>query len=145
MNIKASAGFVAVGLLAFGALSGEPARAAAPMPGFVGSTASSVAGCPYITWRLMNTNGQIHGIAYYSDLSGLSNVTGTSDSATGKFSLTLTKTDIGNGPVGTVDGVRGANGALDATLTGEGCANNVVHIMPMRDLNNLQSMSGRGR
>ncbi len=145
MTLRVSVGFAAVGLVALGAMSGLPARAAVPMHGFVGSTQSSVAGCPYITWRLANTNGQIHGLAYYSDLSGLSNVTGTSNSATGKFSLTLTKTDIGNGPVGTVVGVRGANGSLDATLTGEGCANSTVHMKPMQDLNNWQDATGNGQ
>jgi hypothetical protein len=151
MSVKASVGFVAAGLLALGAMAGPPARAAtlAVVPGFAGTTPSSVPGCPYIVWRLAShetsaTSTTITGIAYYSDLSGLSNVTGTGDPSTGHFQLTLSKTSIGNGPVGTVDGTRAKDGAITAKLTGEGCANNDVHIMPMENLNAYTNFYGGG-
>lgn len=63
-------------------------------------------------------------------MSGVSNVTGTM-SKDGKFDLTLTKTSIGNGPVGTVTGTASSNGHIVAKLTGEGCANNSVNIAPV--------------
>ncbi|MGH7118579.1 MAG: hypothetical protein ACREFP_06280 [Acetobacteraceae bacterium] len=144
MNIRTSVGLVAGGLLALGMAAAYPAHAA-PLPGFIGSTASSVAGCPYINWRLARTaSGQLHGIAMYSDLSGISSVSGTSD-ADGRFTLVLTRTDIGNGPVGTVSGTATADGRIAATLVGAGCANNNVNIRPVRDLNDLVYMMGGGR
>lgn len=132
MNIRTSVGLFASGLLALGVIAAGPAYAQ-QAPGFVGNTASSVSGCPSIVWRLANANGQIHGMAYYSDLSGLSSVTGTMD-ADGHFTLTLVKTSIGNGPVGSVTGTRSADGEIVATLAGEGCANNKVDIKPAKDL-----------
>jgi hypothetical protein len=149
MSVKASVGLVAAGLFALGTMAALPARAAAPQPGFAGTTPSSVEGCPYIVWRLASTQTSptsttIHGIAYYSDLSGISNVNGTGDPQTGVFHLTLTATDLGKGPVGTVDGTRGKDGSITAKLTGQGCANNDVHIMPMKDLNAFTNYYGGG-
>ncbi len=142
MNIKTSVALVAAGLIGLGTIAALPAQAA-PEPGFVGNTASSVAGCPFISWRLANNNGQIRGWAEYSDLSGLSYVTGSMDSS-GNFTLTLTKTAIGSGPVGTVTGMRSSNGRITATLKGEGCANNVVNIPPVRDMNNMSLLNSTG-
>lgn len=145
MNGKASAGVAALGLLGLGVIAAQPAPAAVPLPGFEGATPSAVAGCPYIVWRLINSsNGEVHGIAYYSDLSGISNVNGTMDKD-GKFDLTLTKTSIGSGPVGTVTGTAAANGHIIARLTGEGCANNYVNIRPVNNLNDLVNRRGGGR
>ncbi|MGH7068267.1 MAG: hypothetical protein ACREFO_08275 [Acetobacteraceae bacterium] len=132
MNLRTSVGLLAAGLIGLGVIAAGPSYAAAPT-GFYGNTASSVAGCPSIVWRLANSNGQVHGMAYYSDLSGLSYVTGTMGS-NGHFDLTLTKTSMGNGPVGTVTGTRSADGEIVATLTGEGCANNKVDIKPTPDV-----------
>lgn len=132
MNTRTSIGLLAAGLLGLGLVAAGPSYAAAPT-GFYGNTPSSVSGCPSIVWRLANTNGQVHGMAYYSDLSGLSNVSGTMESD-GHFNLSLTKTSIGNGPVGTVTGTRSADGEIVATLTGEGCANNKVDIKPTKDV-----------
>ncbi|MGH7080167.1 MAG: hypothetical protein ACREFU_18980, partial [Acetobacteraceae bacterium] len=93
MHTRISVGLLAAGLLGLGVIAAGPTYAAEP-PGFVGNTPSSASGCPSIVWRLANSNGQVHGMAYYSDLSGLSSVTGTIDQG-GKFDLTLTKTSIG--------------------------------------------------
>jgi len=135
MNTRTSVGFLAAGLLGLGVIAAGPAYAQQPQ-GFVGNTASSVAGCPSIVWRLANTNGHIHGMAYYSDLSGLSQVDGTMQ-PDGSFTLTLTKTSIGSGPVGTVTGTRTAAGEISAKLVGEGCANNMVDIKPMMNLGSV--------
>ncbi len=140
MNIKTTVGLVAAGMIGLGVVAAQPASA--QTPGFVGNTASSVPGCPYISWRLANHNGQINGYAQYSDLTGISTVTGTMQSD-GSFTLTLTKA-IGNGPVGTVTGTRSPNGRIKATLTGEGCANNMVDIPPVRDMNNMSLLNATG-
>lgn len=138
MKTKTTVGLLAAGLVGLSTVAALPAQAAAPS-GFVGDTASSVPGCPYISWRLVNSaNGQIHGIAMYSDLSGLSNVTGTMQ-PDGTFTLTLTKTTIGDGPVGTVSGKRYPDGDIVATLKGEGCANNMVDI---KSVNNMMYPPG---
>jgi hypothetical protein len=142
MKVKTSVGLVAAGLFGLGAVAALPAQAQ-EHPGFVGNTASSVAGCPFISWRLANNNGKIHGWAEYSDLSGLSYVTGTSESD-GKFTLTLTKTGIGNGPVGTVTGMRDAKGRIEAKLVGEGCANSDIKIAPVSDMNNMSLVNQTG-
>jgi hypothetical protein len=143
MNMKFSVGLVAAGLMGLGIVAAQSAVvASSPEPGFVGNTASSVAGCPFISWRLANSNGSIHGTAEYSDLSGISFVTGTMDSD-GHFTLQL-KSVIGNGPVGTVTGTRSSSGRIMATLTGEGCANNMVNIAPVRDMNNMSLVNTTG-
>ncbi|MGH7056896.1 MAG: hypothetical protein ACREFZ_03295 [Acetobacteraceae bacterium] len=145
MRNSVSLGLVAAGILGLGSIAAHPALAATvsvPLAGFVGQTPSSVAGCPYIVWRLANSsNGRVHGIAYYSDLSGLSNVTGTMDKD-GTFKLALTRTSIGNGPVGTVTGTASSSGHIVAKLVGEGCANNEVNIVPMKNLNRLVNRKG---
>jgi len=131
-------------LLGLGALAltsglSQPAAAqSSPKPGFVGTAASSVAGCPSLTWRLARDGHNVNGIAYYTDLSGLSRVTGTVNDS-GTFTLTLTSI-MGNGPVATVTGQRQApgpnqaQGALVADMTGQGCANMHLTMKPIADL-----------
>jgi hypothetical protein len=122
-----------------------PALAQGKVAGFAGEAASSVPGRPFIVWRLAKTaTGEVHGIAYYSDLSGLSLVSGKVE-PNGKFELTLTKTDMGIGPVGTVTGSRAPNGSLEAVMTGEGCANMTLKMAPQDDLNSLVNVTGGGR
>lgn len=123
----------ALGLLAAGATFETPAVAAAPIAGYTGSAKSSVAGCPYIMWRLArHDNGDVTGIFYYSDMSGVSQVKGTVDKA-GHFQLTLASS-MGQGPVGTVTGTkRGEN--VTAVMTGEGCANAKFSVKPVESLN----------
>ena len=135
MKTRTSVGLLAAGLLGLGVIAAGPAYAQSAA-GFIGNTASSVAGCPSIVWRLANSNGQIHGMAYYSDLSGTSYVTGTMQ-PDGSFTLNVEKTSIGNGPVGTVTGTRSSNGTIMATLKGEGCANNTVDIKPRTSLSSV--------
>lgn len=94
-------------------------------PRYAGMTASSVTGCPMIAWRLAKApDGQVHGIIWYNDLSGLSEASGTETGTS--FHLTLTSV-MGKGPVGTVTGQAGSG----ATLTGEGCANATFKVTPV--------------
>lgn len=127
MRTRTSVGLLAAGLLGLGVIAAAPTYAAAPPAGFYGATPATIAGCPAIVWRLANSNGEVHGMAYYADMSGLSNVQGTI-SSDGAFTLNLTKTSIGNGPVGTVTGTRSASGDITATLKGEGCANGTAQF-----------------
>jgi hypothetical protein len=86
-------------------------------PRFSGMAGSSVANCPNIAWRIGgDPSGALHGIMWYADMSGLSQVDGTMSGKNIKFTL---KSIMGKGPVGTVTGVEGQG----ATLVGEGCAN----------------------
>jgi hypothetical protein len=108
----------ALSLLAAGASVGTVIAAAPPVAGYSGTARSSVQDCPNIAWRLaQRDNGNVTGVVYYADMSGVSTATGTIDQA-GRFHLTLTSS-IGQGPVGTVTGVKQINGAVDATLIGE--------------------------
>jgi hypothetical protein len=121
----------------------KPVSAVPPTAGFIGQAESSVAGCPYIAWRLArHDNGEITGIAYYSDMSGVSMVTGTMNQA-GQFHLTLTSS-MGNGPVATVTGTKVANGNVDGVMKGEGCANMKMHFVSLANLNvyNTHGASG---
>lgn len=120
---------------------GGTASAAPPVAGFVGSAPSSVAGCPYIAWRLArHPDGTVTGIAYYSDLSGVSQVTGNVNSA-GVFELQLTS-QMGQGPTGTVTGKRLKNGEGDATLKGPGCANMHVVMHPVSNMAEYHTAGG---
>lgn len=107
----------AAGVLTITAGMAGSVAAASYTPHYAGSTGSSVANCPNIAWRIgQSPDGALHGMMWYTDMSGTSEVNG-SESA-GKFNLTL-KSVMGNGPVGTVQGQMGHG----ATLTGDGCAN----------------------
>jgi hypothetical protein len=145
-----------IALLTLGALALAPvlspaamAQGAAPKPGFTGQAASSVPGCPVLMWRLARDGNNVSGIAYYSDMSGASDVTGTVNDA-GSFTLQL-KSIRGNGPVGTVTGHRAAKnplrteeiqGGLVAEMTGVGCANMHLTMKPVYNLNQLGSSGG---
>jgi hypothetical protein len=129
-----------IGVCATASISGH-SLAAPPVAGYVGWQYSSVAGCPYIVWRLArHDNGKVTGIVYYSDLSGVSSATGTLDQ-TGKLHLGLTSA-LGNGPVGTVNGSRTAKGAVNAVLSGQGCANAKIATNQISDLNAIPTASG---
>lgn len=121
----------ALSLLAAQAVAGGSV-AAPPPPAMIytGEVPSNVAGCPYIEWRIArHQDGAVTGIFYYSDMTGISSVTGTMDDA-GHFQLTL-KSRTGEGPVATVLGTRSANGDVDAKMVGDGCANAQLLFQPM--------------
>lgn len=141
MKATAMLAAVIVGAATVG-MSQVSVGAAAPR-GYSGQAASSVPGCPYLAWRLVrNADASVTGIAYYSDLSGLSTVKGTSNSA-GQFQLMLTPS-MGNGPSGTVVGARTARGAVEADLRGQGCANMHLVMQPLSDMNSWTNYGGGG-
>lgn len=142
--------------VALGAAASFSASAAQPpVAGIAGEAPSTVAGCPYINWRLANhTDGRITGRFWYSDLSGTSVAVGKMD-PTGKIHLQLTSA-IGDGPVGVLNGqktVKGtdadrskgpdadlAKGTVVADLVGPGCANfHAVELPPVHDVGSLDT------
>lgn len=133
MTLVRTVGSIVAGTLALAMLATSPADAQNSTSGYTsynGVTLSSVDGCPGITWRLVrNPKGEVHGYATYSDLSGVSFVKGALD-AQGNFKLDLTPTGIGAGPSGEATGHRAANGEVDGTLTGSGCANATIRLPP---------------
>lgn len=89
-----------------------------------GRTPSKVAGCPTIEWHILpipeGVTSNINGVAFYTDMSGVSSIRGTKG-ADGKIVATLSSVS-GNGPSGTVSGSRD-NNVSHIVLTGAGCAN----------------------
>jgi hypothetical protein len=136
MKLKTNS-LVAMCAIALGTVASFSASAAMPpVAGIAGSALSSVAGCPYINWRLANhTDGSITGRFWYGDLSGDSVALGNIDK-TGKFHVQLTSA-IGSGPVGVIDGQKSADGKIVADLVGVGCANfHSVTMPPILDIGN---------
>jgi hypothetical protein len=131
-TLKPMTALVAGGVLALATGFGQPAHAQA-VAGYVGTADSSVAGCPWLGWRLARTpDGTVSGIAYYSDASGTSQVTGTMGTTPDSMHLVL-KSIQGKGPEGTV-AITQAHGKHMIKLTGEGCANAEI---PLRSTPNL--------
>ncbi len=86
------------------------------------------ASCPQLEWTVVPlprdvsgaANGPINGVAYYSDMSGISTIKGTIE-PNGAISAHVTSID-GKGPAGIVVGQRGPS-KTHIELRGEGCAN----------------------
>lgn len=124
MRLLSATALIAAGIMAT-AVSYTTANAQmAYSPRYAGMVGSSVAGCPNIAWRIGQSpsTGALHGVLWYTDMSGMSQADGTMNGK--NFNLSL-KSVMGNGPVGTVTGVAGQG----ATLTGSGCAN--AHFKPV--------------
>jgi hypothetical protein len=122
-------------------IGGCSTPAAPPQAGYIGQYASSVAGCPFLIWRLAkHDDGTITGIVYYSDLSGISMAHGHIDPS-GQFHLELTSA-MGDGPVGVADGRQPATGKPTATLKGVGCANMKMVLDPVDELNRIPQAAG---
>ena len=89
-------------------------------------------GCPGLRYIFRGASASPVGYVWFTDGSGMSKATGTMDLQTGKFSLTLKSID-GNGPTGTVEGVKSPNtGVVTGELKGPGCSN--VTLTPMAPL-----------
>lgn len=131
----------ALGLLAAGGFAGWPSAAAAPpIAGYIGQTASSVAGCPFLLWRLAkHANGSITGLVYYSDLGGISMAKGNINQS-GQFHIELTSA-LGDGPVATIEGKKPGYGKATAVMKGAGCANAELKMSPVDNLNLIPSAS----
>jgi hypothetical protein len=133
---------LAASAIALGTVASYPAVAAAPPPvaGISGWAQSSVAGCPYIIWRLArHPDGKVTGIISYSDLSGQSTAVGNITQS-GLFHIVL-KSAIGEGPSGVIDGQR-SNGEVVADLKGPGCAN--FHVARMAEVPDINQVIGGG-
>lgn len=129
MQTRTTSILLALGALSLAGLAAAPALAAGPAAKYAGAAPSSVAGCPDIAWRLAKSaDGSLRGIVWYDDMSGLSQASGMSEN--GHFHVTLTSV-MGQGPVGTVDGERAADGGGSAKLVGQGCANVNMKMQPI--------------
>lgn len=87
-----------------------------------GHSAPMAPGCPSIEWRVLPITAapaNINGVAYFSDMSGISQVKGTV-AADGTISVTVTSVS-GNGPAGTLTGKRTAK-TTHVDFTGQGCS-----------------------
>jgi hypothetical protein len=133
-----------LGSVAFAVPGARSAIAASThIGGYAGSSASSVAGCPALIWRLAtHEDGTITGIVYYSDLSGISMAKGSADGS-GHFHIQLTSA-MGDGPMATVEGVKPSKGRGYATMTGQGCANMHMTLNPVYDLKRAPDASQAG-
>jgi hypothetical protein len=134
-TLKPLTALAAGGVLALATGFGPPVHAQGAVAGYVGEAASLVAGCPWLGWRLARTdNGVVTGMAYYSDASGISAVTGTMGTTPDSIHLVL-RSIQGKGPEGTVAVTKSSDGKPVIKLTGEGCANTEVPIRPLPNLN----------
>lgn len=96
---------------------------------YAGRSVASQPACPTVEWHLLpmpvGVATNIKGVAYYSDMSGISIVRGTV-AASGMVGATLVSVS-GNGPAGTVTGSHTA-GATNVVLTGTGCAHATLKL-----------------
>lgn len=98
-----------------------------------GRAVASQPTCPTVEWHLLpmpvGVAANVNGIAYYSDMSGISIIRGTI-AANGVVGATLVSVS-GNGPAGAVTGTHTA-GATKVVLTGNGCANASLNLQRWR-------------
>ena len=85
--------------------------------------------CPAVEWNVLPVQpgvaGQIKGVAFFSDMRGISRINGTI-AADGTIAATLTSVS-GNGPAGKVDGKEGQNGTA-LVLHGADCSNGTFNM-----------------
>jgi len=125
-RLIAVSGLIALGLTSVAEVRAQPARPTT-IDFWGGRSNGPNASCPQLEWAVVpivrnaagEANGPVNGVAYYSDMSGISTVKGmiTPD---GKVTATLTSVS-GSGPAGPVTGQRGPNGT-HIELHGSGCA-----------------------
>ncbi len=122
-----SAAIAALAIASIGMVHAPVASAQTVYSG--GRTPSSVAGCPTIEWHILpipeGVASNINGVAFYTDMSGVSTVRGTMGTD-GKVVATLSSVS-GSGPSGTVSGSRDKN-VSRIVLTGAGCANTSFNL-----------------
>jgi hypothetical protein len=142
MRLTRSVALIALGSLATAAFSQISTAAPTGTRAFNGTGHSSVPGCPDLAWRLVRKGGDVTGVTFYADLSGVSMVKGTVNDA-GQFRLVLTPS-MGEGPSGTVTGVRTRNGTVVADMKGTGCANMHISMKPSTDISHWTNFGGGG-
>ena len=99
-----------------------------PNTQFLGAGVNSPPGCPTLQWDLAPTGepGVVHGIAFFSDLSGIGYVT-ASVAQSGQIQGSI-RSVYGTGPEGALTGTRTSNG-IQVQLAGQGCSN-VTIVLP---------------
>ena len=88
-----------------------------------GQMAPATPTCPAVQWHIQPVKtlpGSVNGVAFFSDMSGISIVTGTI-LADGTISSVATSVN-GKGPAGTITGKRSPN-VTHFEMHGEGCSN----------------------
>jgi len=97
-----------------------------------GRSPAMASSCAPIEWHIVPvaTGGAVtlNGIAYFSDMSGISTIKGAITSA-GAVSATLTSVS-GKGPTGAVTGMRSATGT-HVEMSGEGCSKANFDLMQL--------------
>lgn len=131
MNTLKRAVVTAACSLAFAGVSGVASAQMGGTSGYYQGHTPSPKGCPSLHYMFRGLSQTPVGYVWFGDASGISKATGTMDLKTGKFQLTLKSLD-GNGPTGTVEGVKSPNtGLVTAELKGTGCSNlQLVPITP---------------
>lgn len=112
---------------------GGGSRAPFMSAGIAPHRAGSDLACPGLTWHINRepaANGglTLSGPIWMDSGKGVSFAQGSSD-ASGRFSLTVTPVS-GQGPSGTLSGVRHPNGTVDLTATGTPCFSGTYHLKP---------------
>jgi hypothetical protein len=102
-------------------------------PGYMGGVSTGMtSGCPATEWHIkpVPPTGAVTvtGVAYFSDMSGISLIKGTR-SAEGAISGTVTSV-WGKGPSGKFSGQRTGN-TVHVELKGPGCSAHVVDVHPI--------------
>jgi len=128
---KLVASTVVVGAALIGFSSSVTAQEASTYMGGVSTGMTS--GCPVTEWHIkpVPQTGAvtITGVAYFSDMSGISRIQGTR-TAEGAISGSVTSV-WGSGPSGNFTGKRSGN-MVHVELNGPGCSTHTVDIHPMQ-------------
>lgn len=123
-RLAAAFGVVALGLAAAAGVHAQETGVDASWAYWVGRSKPAGPACPTMEWSVVpiprGVAGTVKGIIFYSDMSGVSQLSG-SIAADGKIASTM-KSIYGKGPEGQVTGMRGPE-ATHVELRGSGCAN----------------------
>lgn len=129
-RLVAAGAIAALSLVAVSSVYAQSdATSAADAAYWFGRSKASLATCPQLEWNVIpvprGKPGEIKGVAFYHDMSGISVIKGTM-SADGKVTATLTSV-AGTGPSGTVTGDRGPD-ITHIEVHGTGCANMAFNL-----------------
>ena len=126
-KIISSSAIAALAVMAIGTGMTSVAHADGEM-GYVGARSPVTPACPAFEWRVLPVppgGGKITGVAYFSDMSGISTIKGTIG-ADGKITATVTSIE-GKGPAGPVTGQREKN-TTRVEVHGTGCSNVALNL-----------------
>lgn len=132
MNTLKRAALASACCLALAGVSGAASAQSGGTAGVYQGISPPTKGCPPLRYIFRGASASPVGYVWFADGSGMSKASGTMDVQTGKFNLTLKSID-GNGPTGTIEGVKSPNtGVVAGELKGPGCSN--VTLTPMAPL-----------